>query len=98
MQTNSRIFDDLAKVLTSAAGAAQGVRSEVDTVMRGQVERLASDLNLVPREEFEAVKAMAIAAREENMRLSARLAAFEARLADLNPGVDKSDQTPDNDA
>lgn len=86
MQTNNRIFDDLAKVMTSAAGAASGMRSEIDTVLRGQIERLANDLDLVPRDEFEAVKAMAIAAREENMRLAARLEAFEARIAGAADG------------
>ncbi len=80
MQTRNKVFDDLAKVLTSAAGAAQGARAEMESVLRAHVERMAGELDLVPRDEFEAVKAMAITAREENMRLEARLAAFEARL------------------
>ncbi len=97
MQTNNRLFDDFAKVLTSAAGAAQGVRSEVDTLLRAQIERLAHDLDLVPRDEFEAVKAMAIAAREENMRLAARLTAFEARLAQLGAEEQGDDGPSDSD-
>ncbi len=87
MQTNNRLFDDLAKVLTGAAGAAQGMRSEVDTLLRTQFERLAGDMNFVSRDEFEAVKEMAIKAREENMRLEARLTAFEARLEALQGPV-----------
>ncbi len=83
MQTNHRLFDDLAKMMTGAAGAAQGVRTEMDSLLRTQVERVAGDLGYVSRDEFEAVKTMAITAREENMRLEARLAAFESRLADL---------------
>lgn len=94
MQTNNRIFDDLAKVLTGAAGAAQGMRSEIDSLLRAQVERAVADLDLVSRDEFDAVKAMAIAAREENMRLEARLTAFEARLASVSeiaaPSTDAS--------
>ncbi len=83
MQTNNRLFDDLAKVVTSAAGAAQGVRGEMDSLLRAQIERIANDLDLVPRDEFEAVKAMAIAAREENIRLEARVTAFESRIQAL---------------
>lgn len=80
MQTNNRLFDDLAKVLTGAAGAAQGMRDEVDTLVKNQIEKLLTDMNLVPREEFDAVKAMAAKAREENDLLSTRLAELEAKL------------------
>jgi BMFP domain-containing protein YqiC len=62
MQTRSPIFDDLAQLLTSAAGAAQGVREEVETLVRAQVERAADQLDLVPREDFEAVREMAVQA------------------------------------
>jgi BMFP domain-containing protein YqiC len=82
-QTTSRLFDELGKLMTDAAGAAQGVRNEIDTVMRGQAERILNELDVVQREEFEAVKAMAQKAREENMRLEKRIADLEAALTDL---------------
>lgn len=79
-QTNNRLLDELAKLLTDAAGAAQGVQREAVTLMRAQGERIVREMDLVSREEFEAVKAMAQKAREENDALSRRLAALEARL------------------
>jgi BMFP domain-containing protein YqiC len=79
-QTSNRVFDELARLMTDAAGAAQGVRREVETLMRAQAERLLRDMDVVPREEFEAVKAMARKAREENEALAARVAALEAKL------------------
>ena len=78
--TQTRFFDELAKLMTNAAGAAQGVRREVDTLVQSQMERVLNNMELVKREEFEAVKAMAAKAREENEALAARLAALEARL------------------
>ena len=81
MQTDNPILDGLAKVFTDAAGAAQGVRNEVDTFIRHRLEKLVTDMDFVPREEFEAVKAMAAKARTENERLEARIAALEAQLA-----------------
>ena len=80
-QTNNRILDEVAKLMTDAAGAAQGVKREVETLMKSQGERILKDMDLVRREEFEAGKAMAEKAREENERLEARLKALEARLA-----------------
>ncbi len=80
-QTRSRIFDDLAKVMTDAAGIAQGARREVDTLVRSQLERLLAGMDVVTREEFEAVREMAILARTQNDKLEARLAALEAKLA-----------------
>jgi BMFP domain-containing protein YqiC len=80
-QTSNRLFDELARLMTDAAGAAQGVRREMETLMRAQTERFLRDMDVVPREEFEAVKAMARKAREENEALAARLDALEARLA-----------------
>jgi BMFP domain-containing protein YqiC len=77
-QTTGRFFDELGKLITDAAGAAEGVRKEIETVVRGQAERVLRDLDVVQREEFEAVKAMAQKAREENEALSARLAALES--------------------
>ncbi|MFG1402729.1 accessory factor UbiK family protein [Xanthobacter sediminis] len=79
-QTTGRFFDEMARLVNDAAGVAQGVRREAETVMRTQVERLLRDMDLVKREEFEAVKDMAAAAREENERLEARIAALEAKL------------------
>ncbi|MFN4354724.1 accessory factor UbiK family protein [Parvibaculum sp.] len=77
-QTQNRIFDELGRLFTNAAGAAQGVRQEIETVIKGQAERLIADMDLVTREEFEAVRAMAQLAREENEALKARIEALEA--------------------
>ncbi|MBC8037658.1 MAG: accessory factor UbiK family protein [Rhizobiales bacterium] len=83
--TSSRFFDELAKLMTNAAGAAQGVRREIDTLVQGQVERVLNNLDVVKREDFEAVKAMAAKAREENDALASRLAELEAKLAAKPP-------------
>jgi BMFP domain-containing protein YqiC len=80
-QTSNRLFDEMARLMNDAAGAAQGVKREVETVMRGQAERILRDLDLVKREEFEAVKEMARLAREENEALKARLDALEKKAA-----------------
>ena len=77
-QTQNRIFDELGRLFTNAAGAAQGVRQEIEMVLRGQAERLIADMDLVTREEFEAVRAMAQLAREENEALKARIEMLEA--------------------
>ena len=82
-QTNNRFLDELARLMTDAAGAAQGMRRDFETMMKAQGERLLREMDVVQREEFEAVKAMAAKAREENEALSARLAALEAGLAGL---------------
>ena len=82
-QTTNRFLDDLSKLLTDAAGAAQGVRREVENVMRAQGERILRDMDVVQREEFEAVKEMAVKARDENEQLRARIAALEATIAEL---------------
>ena len=79
VSTSNRILDDIARLATNAAGAAQGVRREVETVVKTQIERLLRDLDVVTREEFEAVREMALLAREENDKLAARLAALEAK-------------------
>jgi BMFP domain-containing protein YqiC len=79
-QTTNRFFDEIARLMNDAAGAASGVRREFETVIRNQAERILRDLDLVKREEFEAVKEMARLAREENEALKARVAALEARL------------------
>lgn len=82
----NRILDDFARLMTDAAGAAQGVRHEVETAFRSQAERVLNSMDVVQREEFEAVREMAIRAREENELLVARIEALEARLGDKDPG------------
>lgn len=79
-QTSNRIFDEIGRLMNDAAGAAQGVKREVDAVVRSQAEKILRDLDIVKREEFEAFKEMARLAREENEALKARVAALEARL------------------
>ena len=79
-QTSNRFFDEIGRLMNDAAGAAQGVKREVDTVVRNQAEKILNDLDIVKREEFEAVKDMARLAREENEALKARIAALEAKL------------------
>ncbi len=79
-QTSNRFFDEMARLMNDAAGVAQGVRREFDTMVRTQAERMLNDLDVVKREEFEAVKDMARIAREENEALKARIAALEAKV------------------
>jgi BMFP domain-containing protein YqiC len=81
MQTRSKFFDDLSQLMTNAAGVAQGARNEAETAMRGWFERFLADSNVVTREEFEAVREMAIKAREENDRLARRIEELEGELA-----------------
>ncbi|MBX6328207.1 MAG: accessory factor UbiK family protein [Pseudolabrys sp.] len=78
-QTSNRFFDELARLMNDAAGLAQGVRREFDTLLRTQAERVLRELDVVQREEFEAVKEMARLAREENEALRARIAALEGK-------------------
>ena len=82
-QTSNRFLDELAKLMTDAAGAAQGMRREFESVMKAQGEKMLRDMDVVQREEFEAVKEMAAKAREENDRLGQRIAALEAEIAAL---------------
>src|SRR5262247_1286445 len=79
-QTTNRFFDEMARLMNDAAGVASGVRREFDTMFRNQADRVLRDLDVVKREEFEAVKEMARLAREENEALKARIAALEAKL------------------
>ena len=79
-QTNNRFLDEIAKLMTDAAGAADGLKREIDTLLRVQGERFLRDMDVVQREEFEAVKAMAEKARAENEQLEARIAALEAQI------------------
>jgi len=81
VQTTGRLYDEFARLMNDAAGVAQGVRREFDTVLRTQAERILRDLDVVHREEFEVVKEMARLAREENEALKARIAVLEAKLA-----------------
>jgi len=85
VQTTNRFFDEVARLMNDAAGVAQGVRREFETLFRGQAERILRDLDIVQREEFEATKEMARLAREENEALKARLAALEAKLDASGP-------------
>jgi BMFP domain-containing protein YqiC len=80
-QTKSPIFDEFAKLMADAAGVADGVRREAQTLARAQLERLLATMDVVSREEFEAVKEMAVLAREENDKLAARITALEAKLS-----------------
>lgn len=82
----NRILDEFAKLMTDAAGAAQGMRREVETAFRAQAERVLNSMDVVQREEFEAARDMAVKAREENARLAARIEALEAKLAGTASG------------
>lgn len=84
-QTSGRLFDEFSRLVTDAAGLAGGARREVETLVRSQLERLMSGMDIVSREEFEAAKEMAANARAENDALAARVTALEAKL-----GVSKS--------
>ena len=83
MQSQSRFFDDLARVAAGAAGALSGVRTEIEARARDQLERVLAGMDLVSREEFEATRAMAAKARDEQERLLRRVEELEARLANL---------------
>ena len=80
MQTDNRFLDGMARLFTNAAGAAQAFKDEMETMIKARMERTIANLNFVPREEFDAVKAMAAKARSENEKLAARLADLETKL------------------
>lgn len=90
MQTDNRLLDDLAKVATGAIGSLSGVRQEVEQRLQQQLERIIGRMNLVGRDEFEAIKAVAQAAREEQIRLEKRVADLEAQLASRAPASDST--------
>jgi BMFP domain-containing protein YqiC len=79
-QTTNRLFDDIARLMTDAAGAADGVRREIETIVKGQIERLLRDMDIARREEVEVLRDMVVAAREENEQLAIRVKALEAQL------------------
>ncbi len=81
MQTDNRLLDDLSRIATSALGTLQGAKSEAETLIRQRLERVLNEMDLVTREDFEAVREMAVAAREENERLLQRIEALEQQLA-----------------
>ena|SRR5215472_5003578 len=95
VQTTNRFFDEVARLMNDAAGVAQGVRREFETLFRTQAERWLRDLDLVKRDEFEAVKDMARIAREENEALKARVAALEAALGTKSGSAPASGFNPD---
>ncbi|MCU0900766.1 MAG: accessory factor UbiK family protein [Cypionkella sp.] len=78
MQSRNKILDDISHLMTNAMGVAQGAKTEAETAMKGLIDRWLADRDFVTREEFDAVRAMAIKAREENAALEARIAALEA--------------------
>ncbi|WP_171133260.1 MULTISPECIES: accessory factor UbiK family protein [unclassified Ruegeria] len=80
MQTRNKILDDVSQLMTNAMGVAQGAREEAENAMKSMIDRWLADRDFVTREEFDAVRAMAQRAREENAALEARIAALEAKL------------------
>lgn len=84
MQTDNKILDDIARLTSGVMGVAAGMRGEAEGVIKARLQALLADMDLVPREEFEVVRAMAVKAREENEALAKRIAALEA-AADKAP-------------
>jgi BMFP domain-containing protein YqiC len=93
MQTTNKLLDDLARVASGALGVAAGMRDEVESAMRQRFARVLGDMNLVTREEFDAVKAMAAKARSEEEALKLRIAKLEEQVAQLLVGT-SADGTP----
>lgn len=94
MQTSNRILDDLAKVANGAVASIAGVKGEIEAMIRQQLERLMSDANLVPRDEFDAMAEVARNARTEQEKLEIRVAALEAKLADKPAAKAKAASKP----
>ncbi len=94
MQTRNRLLDDLARVAAGALGVAAGVRDEAEALLRQRFERVLTNMDLVTREEFEAVKAMAVKARSEQETLAKRLTELEAAGAASKPAARKSPRKP----
>ena len=80
MQGSNRLFDDVARLFTDATGAAQGVRREAETMVKGQIERLIRDMDIASREELDVLRDLVSALRSQNDALAARVAALEAKL------------------
>ena len=80
VDTPNRLMDEFSRLMTDAAGMAQGMRREAENVVKAQFERMMRDMDVVSRDEFEAVKAMAIAARDDNEKLMARISELESKL------------------
>lgn len=94
-QTSNRLFDEFARLMTDATGVAQGLKREVDTLVKSQLERLLADMDLVRREEVDVVRDMAAKARAENDKLAARIDELEARLGAADkPKPAKAARTP----
>jgi BMFP domain-containing protein YqiC len=89
-QGSNKIFDDFAKLMTDAAGAAQGVKREVETAFGAQADKFLANMDLVQREDFDVVREMAIRARSENDRLEVKIVELEARLDALEGKTGKS--------
>lgn len=89
-QNPNRMFDEIAKLMTDAAGVAQGAQREIESAFRSQAERFMAQMDVVKRDDFEAVKEMAANARTENDTLSARIDVLEARIAALENGKSTS--------
>jgi BMFP domain-containing protein YqiC len=87
MPPSNRLFDDLARLMTDAAGAAQGVRREAETVVKAQAERLVRDLDIASREELDVLRDMVTNLRTQNEALAARVAALEARESSTGAGA-----------
>jgi BMFP domain-containing protein YqiC len=96
MQTDNRLFDDLARVANGALHTMSGVRDEIETRLRERVERLLTDMDMVPREEFEAIKSVAQKARSEQEKLASKVEALESRIAALEAAgpASTADQKP----
>ena len=94
MQTENPFFDSMARFFTNAAGAAQAFSAEMETMIKGRFERFIADMDFVPREEFEAVKAMAAKARGENDKLAKRVAALESELRGKSPSAASATPKP----
>ena len=90
-QTNNRFFDEIGRLMNDAAGAAQGVKREFDTVVRSQAEKFLRDMDVVRREEFDATRDMLALLRTENESLKARVAALETRLGTTSTGTGSTD-------
>ncbi len=96
MQTTNRFLDDMAKVANSAVSTLTGIKGEIEAVVRQQMDRLLADMDLVPRDEFDAVKAMAAKARTEQEKLEKRIAKLEAALAKKTPSKASSKSAKSN--